>query len=88
MAGWIFSWSTTTWMVWFYSVTLISAIINWNADIIATPEERNLSFYGPLWTYFGSESENVSIFHSREYMQERVGKFMDVNPERLFLILS
>lgn len=78
MAFWIFSW--TTWIAWIVSAILITAI-DWDSDIIASPE---LSNYGPLWTYFGSESENVSVFHSREYIRKRMGKFKDVDPERLF----
>lgn len=82
MAFWIFSW--TRWIAWTVSIILISAI-NWNDDIIATPEELSFAHHDPLWTYFGNKTENVSIFHSREYMQERVGKVKDVDPERLFL---
>ncbi|KAM3720426.1 Carboxypeptidase [Dirofilaria immitis] len=57
--------------------------IDWNAEIIASPEELRFSYHGPLWTYFGNKSENVSIFHSHEYMKEYVGQFKDVNPERI-----
>uniref|UniRef100_A0A0R3RU60 Peptidase_M14 domain-containing protein n=1 Tax=Elaeophora elaphi TaxID=1147741 RepID=A0A0R3RU60_9BILA len=79
MAFWIISWT----IIWLFSITLSSAI-NWDAEIVATPEELNLSHHGPLWTYFGNEVENISIFHSREYLQKRVGKFKDVDPERIF----
>ncbi|KAL3998457.1 Zinc carboxypeptidase family protein [Acanthocheilonema viteae] len=81
MAFWIFSW--TAWIAWIISIILTLAI-NWDDDIIATPEELSLSYYGPLWTYFGNKTENVSIFHSREYMEKRVGKLKDIDPERIF----
>ncbi|CAG9538294.1 unnamed protein product [Cercopithifilaria johnstoni] len=81
MAFWIFSW--TAWISWVFSIILISAI-NWDDEIIATSEELSLSHDGPLWTYFGNKAENVSIFHSREYIQERVGKLKDVDPGRIF----
>ncbi|EFO20099.2 hypothetical protein LOAG_08391 [Loa loa] len=81
MTFWILLW--TTWIAWVGSVILISAM-DWDVEIVASPEEISLSHHGPLWTYFGNESENVSIFHSREYMQDRVGKFKDVNSERIF----
>lgn len=83
MAFWIFSW--TLWFVWIFSIIIIISAINWDDEIIATSEELNLFRHGPLWTYFGNKTENVSIFHSREYVQKRVGKLKDVDPERLFL---
>ncbi|MCP9257860.1 Zinc carboxypeptidase [Dirofilaria immitis] len=81
MAFWIFSW-TVIGILFVYSVTVTLAI-DWNAEIIASPEELRFSYHGPLWTYFGNKSENVSIFHSHEYMKEYVGQFKDVNPERI-----
>ncbi|VIO96363.1 Uncharacterized protein BM_BM11935 [Brugia malayi] len=80
MAFSIFSW--TAWITWVVSFIFISAI-DWDSAIVATPEEINLAHLGPLWTYFGKKSENISIFHSREYMQKRVGKFKDINSERI-----
>nr|CDQ02310.1 Bm4576 [Brugia malayi] len=68
MAFSIFSW--TAWITWVVSFIFISAI-DWDSAIVATPEEINLAHLGPLWTYFGKKSENISIFHSREYMQKR-----------------
>ncbi|VDK69815.1 unnamed protein product [Litomosoides sigmodontis] len=81
MAFWISSW--TAWFIWVFFIIIISAI-NWDDDIIATLEELSLSRHGPLWTYFGNKTENVSIFYSHEYMQKRVGKLNDVDPERIF----
>ncbi|OZC12622.1 hypothetical protein X798_00253 [Onchocerca flexuosa] len=80
MAFWIFSWNA--WIAWVTSI-IVTLAIDWDAEIIASPEESQFSYQGPLWTYFGNKSENVSIFHSREYMQKRVGKFKDVDPERI-----
>uniref|UniRef100_A0A1I8EBH6 Zinc carboxypeptidase n=1 Tax=Wuchereria bancrofti TaxID=6293 RepID=A0A1I8EBH6_WUCBA len=80
MAFLIFSWAA--WIAWVVSFIFVSAI-DWDSAIVATPEEINLAHLGPLWTYFGNKSQNVSIFHSREYMQQRVGKFKDINSERI-----
>ncbi|VDK88832.1 unnamed protein product [Onchocerca ochengi] len=80
MAFWIFSWNA--WITWVVSI-IVTLAIDWDAEIIASPEESQFSYQGPLWTYFGNKSENVSIFHSREYMQKHVGKFKDVDPERI-----
>lgn len=59
--------------------------INWNSEIIATANELNLAHHDPLWIYFGKQSENTTIFHSREVMQKIVGDFKDVSPDRLII---
>lgn len=55
--------------------------IDWDQDIIPSPEEEAAAKNDALSKYFGAQVSNLTLFRSYQIMERIVGKFKDV-PEK------
>ena len=63
-------------------LVVIKAQINWDSDIIASPDELQQAKYDALSKYFGDQIDNSTLFRTRDVMQKLVGDFEDVPQNR------
>lgn len=56
----------------------VCAVIDWNSDIVANPQEVQAEDHDALANYFGEQMNNPELFRSYEAMKQLVGEFKDV----------